>query len=97
MQILGGASALDAPWGWGGNDCMGTMLACPARREWLDALRSIDQPGVLIGLTLVDGVLVARCMGRRSEAVRNALVRLWQMLRPLLLLRDPVSPRIWST
>ncbi|HEY8537563.1 MAG TPA: urease accessory protein UreD [Steroidobacteraceae bacterium] len=97
LQIAGGSKALDAPWGWHGYTCLGTLLACPARNEWLDGLRTIAVEDGLLGITCVDDVLVVRCLGRRSEPVRHALIRAWQMLRPWLLMREPVLPRIWAT
>lgn len=97
LRVTGGAPALEAPWGWHGYTCLGTLLACPARHEWLDALRTIPVSDAILGVTCVDEALVVRCLGRRSETVRHALTRAWQMLRPLLLMRKAVAPRIWAT
>ena len=48
-------------------------------------------------VTLLPGLLVARYLGDSSEAAKTYFVRLWQRLRPALVGRDAVEPRIWRT
>jgi urease accessory protein UreH len=50
-----------------------------------------------VASTLVDGTLVCRCIAGQALEVRHALTLVWQQLRPLLLARPAVLPRIWST
>lgn len=49
------------------------------------------------GITRLPELLVARYLGHNSEAARLWFVALWQMLRPALLGRAAVLPRIWNT
>jgi len=49
------------------------------------------------GLTALPGLLVARYLGHHSEAARHWLTQLWTQLRPALLNREAVPPRIWNT
>jgi len=45
----------------------------------------------------VDGVLIARVLARQADAATRAAFELWRVLRPRLLQREAVSPRIWAT
>lgn len=49
------------------------------------------------GATLLDQLLVIRCLARQPEALRNTFARLWTALRPAVLGRAPSVPRIWTT
>jgi urease accessory protein len=50
-----------------------------------------------IACTLVDDVLVCRAIAQRTDQLKEAFVRWWRLLRPTLLGRDAVLPRIWAT
>ncbi len=41
--------------------------------------------------------LVVRALGPNVEVVRASLIAAWRTLRPIVLGRPPVTPRIWST
>lgn len=49
------------------------------------------------GATLLDRLLVIRCLARQPEALRNTFAMLWAALRPAVLGRAPSAPRIWTT
>ncbi|HHJ20233.1 MAG TPA: urease accessory protein [Gammaproteobacteria bacterium] len=78
----------------------GTLLAFPCTESQLDYARrkmaSLSE-NALAGLTLIDGLLVMRILGNNSETLKQHLVSLWKILRPLLLDRPAVLPRIWAT
>lgn len=42
-------------------------------------------------------LLLIRVLGRASELVRNLLEDLWNTLRPTVVSRAPLRPRIWNT
>ncbi|NQB27068.1 hypothetical protein DZ918_027860, partial [Pseudomonas aeruginosa] len=46
---------------------------------------------------LPGGLLVARCLADEALHARAWLIELWRLLRPALLGREAVPPRIWST
>ena len=50
-----------------------------------------------LGITLVDGLLIARYLGNSTETARRLFETLWQTLRPMILNRNPCVPRIWNT
>ena len=52
---------------------------------------------VRFGVTQAKGMLVARHLGDDSEAARHLMITVWRRLRPHLLDRAAVVPRIWRT
>lgn len=84
-------------WGLGGHEAFGTLLAYPASRAMVDAVRELEQAGVKLGVTLVDQVLVCRALAAQGEPIKHAFIEYWQSLRPRLLDRPAVPPRIWAT
>jgi urease accessory protein len=104
LPLIAGSRFLDAPWGFAGRRVLGTLYATPADADTLVALRAsqsvetrLEGSEPLKAATLVDGLLVYRVLGHRSEAVRSALIDAWRTLRPLVMGRPPCTPRIWHT
>ena len=50
-----------------------------------------------IGTTQIKSVLVMRFLGHSSELARQWMTQAWQQIRPELLEREAVIPRIWNT
>jgi urease accessory protein len=61
----------------------------------MQALREEASPQ--FGVTQMKSVLVARYIGDSSQEARRLMHRAWRLLRPALLDRDAVTPRIWNT
>jgi urease accessory protein len=93
--------ALTARAGLAGHVAFGTALACPAGRRELECARAAmagaDCAELRLACTLLDGVLLCRATAQRTDRLRQALVRWWQAVRPCVLGREAVAPRIWST
>ena len=54
--------------------------------------------GALAGVSVVDPhLLLARAVGGSPEQIRQALAAAWAVLRPILIGRAAVPPRIWMT
>lgn len=51
----------------------------------------------IFGVTQTKGVLVARHLGDDSETARRLMLNVWRRVRPHLLEREAVTPRIWQT
>lgn len=51
----------------------------------------------VFGVTQTKGVLVARHLGDDSETARRLMLTVWRRVRPHLLDRAAVTPRIWQT
>jgi urease accessory protein len=95
--------SLTARWGLRGHVAFGTALAYPAGEVELESARASiaredgDCAELLLACTLIDGVLICRATARRTDRLKQAFVNWWQALRPALLAREAVIPRIWST
>lgn len=51
----------------------------------------------LVSITVLDDLLVCRCLGQGAQHVRRQLERVWQAIRPLVMTRAACMPRIWQT
>jgi urease accessory protein len=98
-SIAGATRLLESPAGLGGASVCGTLLASAPEigDELLRACRDIEPREGRGAVTRLPRVFVARYLGDSSEAARAYFVLLWRLLRPALLGRDAVEPRIWST
>jgi urease accessory protein len=91
-------SCLDARWGMAGHSALGTWLAYPAtERELALARAALNCADTMLACTLVDGVLSCRGTACRADRLKQAFIDLWRALRPALLGRAAVAPRIWAT
>jgi urease accessory protein len=97
LRLTGDSPARGANWGLGGQEAVGTLLATPAKREHVEAIRELIAGEKFAAVTLVDGVLVLRALAPQAEAVRNLFISAWQRLRPAIIGRPAVLPRIWNT
>lgn len=97
LRLDGTAAPMHAAWGLGDCAALGTLLAYPATQADIAALRELPEPVGTFSATLVDAVLVLRASGAQGESVRRRLLAAWQVLRPRLLQREALAPRIWST
>ncbi len=96
-------SALISATSLNGYPCFGTFICTQATPDLLDkarlAVKNIDikNGNQQIGITLIDDILIARCLGQFAEQVSTTLKLIWSALRPEVLNRDACHPRIWST
>ncbi|MCH4873704.1 urease accessory protein UreD [Pseudomonas sp. TMW22091] len=97
QRIVGDDGLLDSPIGLDGNPVFATLLVTgEISAELLETCRSLPNP-VRGDLTQLPGLLVARCLAGEALQARGWLIDLWRLLRPALLGREAVAPRIWST
>ena len=96
-RIVGDDGLLDSPIGLGGQPVFATLLITgDIDAELLERCREL--PSAVRGdLTQLPGLLVARCLADQALHARAWLIALWQQLRPALLGREAVPPRIWNT
>jgi urease accessory protein len=97
QRITGNDGLLDSPIGLDGHPVFATLLVTgEIDAELLERCRSLGH-AVRGDLTQLPGLLVARCLASEALLARAWLIDLWRLLRPALLGREAVSPRIWST
>lgn len=101
-DIAGGGRLLESPVGLAGCTVVGMLLVAGATvpLEVCDRARAAGQqraPGDRVGMSVVGSVTVARYLGDSSERGRDALSAVWSALRPTVVGRPAMMPRIWST
>jgi urease accessory protein len=97
QRIVGADGLLDSPIGLDGQPVFATLLVTgEIDSELLQACRSLPNP-VRGDLTQLPGLLVARCLASETLLARGWLIDLWTLLRPALLGREALAPRIWNT
>jgi urease accessory protein len=57
----------------------------------------VNQSREIAATTVLPGLLVARYLGDSTEEAFDQFRSLWCLLRPAVLGREAVEPRIWST
>jgi urease accessory protein len=94
-------ACLQARWGLAGHSALGTWLAFPATVRHLALARAaaatLNCADTTLACTLVDGVLSCRGLAARADRLKQAFTQLWRALRPELLGRRAIAPRIWAT
>ncbi|MHC8404451.1 urease accessory protein UreD [Pseudomonas sp. TMB3-21] len=97
QRIVGADGLLDSPIGLDGQPVFATLLVTgEIDADLLEQCRSLNND-VRGDLTQLPGLLVARCLASEALLARGWLIDLWRLLRPALLGREAVAPRIWST
>ncbi|UCR86945.1 urease accessory protein UreD [Pseudomonas chlororaphis] len=97
QRIVGGDGLLDSPIGLDGQPVFATLLATgEIDSQLLERCRALPH-AVRGDLTQLPGLLVARCLTSEALLARAWLIDLWRLLRPALLGREALPPRIWST
>jgi len=97
QRVSGDDGLLDSPIGLDGQPVFATLLITGTLDpELLQRCREL--PSKVRGdLTQLPDLLVARCLASEALHARDWLIALWTLLRPALLGRDALAPRIWST
>ncbi|MCU0118036.1 urease accessory protein UreD [Pseudomonas sp. B2M1-30] len=97
QRIVGNDGLLDSPIGLDGHPVFATLLVSgEIDAELLERCRSLGH-AVRGDLTQLPGLLVARCLAGEALQARAWLIELWRLLRPALLSREALPPRIWNT
>jgi len=91
------AKAFAARWGLQGHSCCGTLLACPATAEHLDAVRHLIADAAGQGVTLIDDLLICRCIGDNAEQIKQVFQNFRAAIRLRIVRREDYAPRIWAT
>lgn len=100
--IAAGAPAMQGALGLGGNTVCATLIAVgngmtPALTDAVRASAAALPGAGSFGVSLMKTLLVARYLGNSSADARCLLGAVWAGVRPVLVARDAVTPRIWNT
>lgn len=103
-----GIDGMHSPLGLGGYTVCATVIAVGKvlPTGFTGSLRQVaaaataseaTDPNAKIGVTQMKSLLVARYLGHSSDNARHWMRHCWQHIRPALLDRPAVPPRIWAT
>ena len=84
------SALMRSPAGLGGKTVFGTLIAtceAPPLKECRE----------IAATTALPGLVVARYLGDSTEQAFAQFIALWKLLRPGVMDREAVTPRIWST
>ncbi|MGS0744079.1 urease accessory protein UreD [Glaciimonas sp. GG7] len=101
--IEGGTADMHSPLALAGYTVCATLIAVgkvlPAKviNDLRESANTLVSDKAKIGATQIKSVLVMRFLGHSSELARLWMTQAWQQLRPELLGRQAVIPRIWNT
>ncbi len=102
-RLQGGNEILQSVWGMQGFVVMGTMMVTNADNLVLEAVReniekqNLDSNTIRLSATLINDVLICRALANQAESARESFIDIWKTLRPIVLKRTAVAPRIWYT
>jgi urease accessory protein len=97
QRIVGGDGLLDSPIGLDGNPVFATLLVTGEISPDCWTQLSLPVPPGTRRPDPVAGLAGGALPGRRTLQARAWLIDLWRLLRPALLGREAVPPRIWNT
>lgn len=97
QRVEGNDGLLDSPIGLNGKPVFATLLVTGEIEPTLLEQCRERSTRVRGDLSQLPGLLVARCLADEALHARDWLIELWTLLRPALLGREALAPRIWST
>jgi urease accessory protein len=99
QRIVGSDGLLDSPIGLDGKPVFATLIITgEIDAQLMETCRTLAEHSPVRGdVTQLPGLVVARCLAVEALHARAWLIALWKLLRPALLGREAVVPRIWST
>jgi urease accessory protein len=103
LDLSAAQGLLDAPHALRGQPVVASLYAVPGQGDIDEGLleRTREVVGVpargWCSVSSLSELLVVRALGPNVEGVRSLLIAAWRELRPRILGRAPVTPRIWAT
>lgn len=103
LMLSGGSPAMRNPLLLAGSTVCATLIAVgqTVSATVLEAAREgaaeIAAGGGQAGISQLKGLVVARYLGNSSETARWVMLDVWRHLRPAMLGREAVVPRVWNT
>lgn len=101
MAVDGGSHLLTSPVGFAGFcvQVTGVFYSDGITEDLVNACKQIQPENrySLSGITLVNGLIIARLLCNSSEEAKRWLFQLWELIRPMLIGRVAEPLRIWRT
>ena len=98
-KVEGGGAALQSSVVLAGQTVVGTLIAASDRLDSavLSVCRQVQPLTGAGAVTLLPGIFIGRYLGTSSEAAKKYFSGLWHQLRPVVVGREAIDPRIWRT
>lgn len=102
VRLGGGSAAMKNPLVLAGKTVCATLIAVGENLPGSQIASMREEAGTLadggiVGISQFKSVVVARYLGDSSETARNMMLHLWGALRPVMLGRSAIVPRMWKT
>ena len=99
LLIEGASKMLTEPWGFSSYPVIGYLVATPTSVSTRDKVREMVGFGESVRLTatLINDLLVCRVLASQAEQARRKLLEVWQTIRPTIVAKEAIQPRIWHT
>jgi urease accessory protein len=103
LDLAGGSETLHGAFALRGRPVIASLYAVPGTggidESLVEAVRASlsESDAGLSSVSSMGELLVVRALGNNVEQVRKDLIAAWQVLRPALLARPAVLPRVWAT
>ena len=99
-RFIGSDSQLSSPWGMNKQTSVGTFALTDRetridRSQVLGLLKNF--PDAVSACTHVNGLFVIRALAMYAEPIKDLFIKLWEVLRTIILDLSPCPPRIWQT
>ena len=101
--VAGGSASMHSPLALAGHTVCATLIAAgkSLSASQMNAIReqiiAIAGSEAKFGVSQLKSIFVARYLGDSSETAKQAMIAVWQTIRPELMMREAVVPRIWNT
>jgi len=97
----GGSDTLKAHWGLASRPVNG-LLYCTSFSDTSGLVNTLrdaiaPQDNGLFSISNINNILICRYLGDHTEQARELFVQAWTLLRPAVLNKEAVIPRIWNT
>lgn len=101
-ELAASSKAMSSPLGLAGKTVCATLigvgkLPTGAVNAVRDACAQGKNGTDAFGVTQMKSVVVVRYLGDSSETAKQVMTAAWRVLRPMLVEREAVIPRIWNT
>ena len=103
LRLSGGSAAMKNPLILAGNTVCATLVAVGkgVHSTVIEAVREgtgdIAKGVGHLGISQMKSVITARYLGNSSETARRIMLHVWGLLRPGMLGREAMVPRMWNT
>ena len=101
VMIKDRAEVFSSLWGLQSKPVMGLMAIVNTDTQLLkqakeEILETIVEHAHL-SVTVMDDILVCRCLDNNSMSIRDLFIEIWKLIRPISIQKQPCEPRIWAT